>query len=668
MPIRRTAPLAWQTTIPAALAAASLFLSACSDPPRAKSVQPVVRETPAVLHGTIGTEVEFRGIEPVLVSGLGLVVGLNGTGGDVLPDNIAATMEREMGLRGVGKSNDDGTAFANKSPREILRDKNVAVVLVQAAIPPGSPANATFDIYMQAVNASSLEGGHLLSTDLQIGPASTFTSFQAHKIGVAGPGPVFINPFAEPGKENAGVTLTTGRVLNGGRVTDPLGIEMVLSNSSFARARAIVSAINSRFPSGPGDPVPTARGRNGPDFKSGVGGSIELHVPARYRKNPGDFLNLIKHLQIEQGFPEQYARRYIEGVKNESALGDDISWCLEALGTKAVPFLRELYDYPELVPKLAALKAGARLDDPYAATYLSQVAKTARGGVRTQAIAFLGQINSAGPKVDQALQDLLAEKELDVRIAAYEALVTRSERAQLDAYEEYQRNNPDAPKFSPTYLQTLASRSFSGHSFQGIERASVEDKFFLDIVPVGDPMIYITQQGQPRVVLFGDPAKRGLDVVRPMVVSVWSDRLMMTTEETSDMVHVRYQPINSERAMTQNVKASLPQLIQFMARKVTPEDPRPGLSLSYSEIVGALYAMSEGHGTRAPFTTESERLNAQLAGAKSSRELIERPESAQDRELVILNRSEDQTTPMPSPKPNGPRIIPIQPPADKKKG
>jgi hypothetical protein len=126
--------------------------------------------------------------------------------------------------------------------------------------------------------------------------------------------------------------------------------------------------------------------------------------------------------------------------------------------------------------------------------------------------------------------------------------------------------------------------------------------------------------------------------------------------------------VNADRALTQNVKASLPQLIQFMARKVTPEDPRPGLGLSYSEIVGALYAMSEGHGTHAPFTTETERLNAQLAGAKSSRELVERPESPEDRQLVILNRDQDQAAPLPVAKPQGPRIIPIQPPSDKKKG
>ncbi len=44
-------------------------------------------------------------------------------------------------------------------------------------------------------------------------------------------------------------------------------------------------------------------------MKSGTGGSIELHVPNRFRKNPADFIRLVTHLPIEQGFSEQYARR-----------------------------------------------------------------------------------------------------------------------------------------------------------------------------------------------------------------------------------------------------------------------------------------------------------------------------------------------------------------------
>src|SRR5690606_8363589 len=115
------------------------------------------------LRGTIGAECSVNGIQPTLVSGLGFVVGLNGTGGLALDAAVAATMERELGLRGIsrGGNGTSGTAIDGLSPRELLRDPNTAVVTVFAAIPPGAPKGATFDVYVRALNATSLEGGTL---------------------------------------------------------------------------------------------------------------------------------------------------------------------------------------------------------------------------------------------------------------------------------------------------------------------------------------------------------------------------------------------------------------------------------------------------------------------------------------------------------------------------
>jgi len=647
-----------------ALALAALAVVGCSsgEKPKPRQVQVPVKEVPALLRGTIGAEVEFRGIEPVLVSGYGLVVGLNGTGGDVLPDSIAATMEREMGLNEIGKANELGNdAITGKSPREVLRDKNVAVVLVQAAIPPGAPANATFDVYVQALNASSLEGGTLWTTDLRLGQANAFGGVQARRIAVA-KGPIFINPFEKQEEGAPSPARVSGRILAGGRVANPLAIEMVLMNPSFARARAMVSAINSRFPAGPGDPVATARGRSGPDDRTGAGGSIALHVPNRFRQTPGEFLSLIRHLQIEQGFPEQYARRYVEGMKNEPVLADEMAWCLEAIGVKSLPFVRELYDFPETRVQLAALRTGARLEDPLAAPHLKELALKREGPVQLQAIALLGQINATGPTVDEALKDLLAQPELSVRVAAYEALAGRAERTQLRRLQAMQRANPDSAeaRISPTQLQLIASRNLSGRTIQGIEREFVADKFFLDIVPVGEPLIYISQQGQPRVVLFGE----NNEMRRPAVVSAWGDRLMLTAEETTDKVRVYYKPANGARPIISTVSGRLPKLIEYMAHKPTPEDPRPGLNFTYSEVVGALQLIQQAGGTRAAFATEIDQLKARIQGAKSASEIAQRPESPEDRELVVIQPKGADVVAAPDPTRPAPKIVPITPATD----
>ena len=64
---------------------------------------------------------------------------------------------------------------------------------------------------------------------------------------------------------------------------------------------------------------------------------------------------------------------------------------------------------------------------------------------------------------------------------------------------------------------------------QGIRRQSIgadpqNPKFILDLVPEGEPLIYITQSGLPRIVLFGS----NLKLRRPMSVVAWSAPVRQT--------------------------------------------------------------------------------------------------------------------------------------------
>lgn len=641
------------------LCAVAALVSACSSsrkPPRPVQVQPIVtRDVNPLLRGTIGAEAELRGVQPILVSGLGLVVGLNGTGGDVLPENVAATMERTMGLMGVGQGDSfRGTALEGKTPSQILRDPNTAVVIVQAAIPPGAPANSQFDVVVKALNASNLEGGTLWTTDLRLGQPAVFEAVQARAIAKAR-GPIFINPFSERGHETEGVTRTIGRVLGGGWVTDPFQLELVLDSNSHARARAVVSAINSRFPQGPGDPMQTARGRTVTD----AGGSIALHIPQRYRNQASEFLALIAHLPIDHAFPEQQARRLVEGVKAEPVLAENVSWCLEGLGNRALPFIRQLYEFPELAPRMAGLRAGARLGDAVAAGPLKEIAKNGSGATRMKAIELLGVLEG-GPTVDAALRELLEATQLEVRVAAYEALAQRVTRIQVERLRAMIESNPDGPKLSPTRLEVLAQERWPRRNYQGIERVLVGEKFYLDIVPYGEPLIYLTQQGQPRIVIFGE----NVDLAKPAIASAWGDRLLVATQEGQPNARVRYSPPGGEAPVNGEVQADLVRLIQYFAHKATAEDPKPGLDMSYSDVVGALEALCRTGATRAAFATEQDRLKAQVLAAAAGGDQVERPEKPGDEPIVLYNAPEVL-------KPDGPKeqavpkIVPIEPPAKK---
>lgn len=617
----------------AALGAACAWGCGSSEKPKARAAALTVQDAPTVLKGTIGVEAQFRGADPVLVSGLGIVVGLNGTGGGPLPDRVAATMEREMALKGISRTTDaPGSAVDRKSPRELLRDPNVAVVLVQAAVPPAAPGGTKFDVYVEALNATSLEGGLLWPVDLRLGEAAVFGAVQARRIGEAR-GPVFINPFADADGKGAEVTLTRGRILDGGRVTEPMRIELVMDELSHSRASLIVSAINTRIPMGPGDDGPTAAGRQTAGRDTGP--SMALRVPMRYRQETREFIQLVKHIAVDDAYPEQLARKYVEGLKSDPSLADDLAWCLEAVGPKAIPFVREMYDFSEPIPRLAALRAGARLGDERAAKHLKEIAASGRGIERLEAISLLSKIDG-GPGVDLALRGLLGEKELVVRVAAYEALAKRAERLQVARYDAYRSANPDSDlrKLSPTHVAELAKAELPPGTIQGVTRRTVADRFVLDVVPEGDPLVYITQQGTPRIVLFGTMPR----IARPALASAWENRFMLRADPGDPKVRVRFQPSPSAPGVQHAVGDNLVEFIEYLTRKPSPVETRPGLDMTYAQVVGVLYALAKSGATEAGFATERDRLKALILEANADRQTRDRPESPGDEGNVVVLR------------------------------
>ncbi|MBC7834031.1 MAG: flagellar basal body P-ring protein FlgI [Phycisphaerales bacterium] len=593
--------------------AALTLLGGCSDAPKeVTKVDPVIRDVPAPLRGTIGAEATIRGVQQQLVSGLGIVVGLNGTGGGELPAQVQATMERELGRQQFTKATEGIT------PKQFLRDPNVAVVIVEAAVAPGSPKGQNFDVRVRTLPGSavtSLEGGQLWTTELRLGPVTSFGGAKTRILAEAR-GPIFINPFAEPGKggEDA-VSRTVGRVLAGGKVVEPLHLELVLDNSSHSRARSIVGAVNSRFPEGPTDEGPIAKGRS-PE-------SIAITVPRAYAKRPNEFIELLRCTRVDQAFPQEYAKRYVEELKRSPALAQDISWCLMALGKPAVPFLQDVYEHPEALPRMAALRAGGKLGDVRAVPHLKEMALRGPGLFRVEAITLLGEM-PGHPTIDLALRELVNAPELDVRVGAYEALSRRGD--------------------------VVVDRIPVGDIGAG------RPAFLVETVPASEPMIYVTQQGEPRIVLFGGDGGLGgaemslasmggarLQLERPLLVSAWSDRLMLTSEGSDAPVRVFYRDFRTQKVTQQTVKEDVAKLIEFMGHKPTPEDPRPGLGLAYSEVVGALYEIHRQGGVNAAFATEVDRLKAQLYKAAEETLAEERPESSDvsiDGPIIIFKPEE----------------------------
>ncbi len=658
-----------------ALFALALGTGACSsEPKQVRRVAPspaIVRDVPRPLKDIIGAEATLKGIDPTLVSGLGLVVGLAGTGGaENLDPAVQATMERELARGGVGKGGtiQNYPGFEGMTPQQFLRSPDVAVVIVEAKVAPGAPEGMPFDVYVRTLPGSgvtSLEGGQLWTTELHIGPAAVFGAIKSRKIGAAR-GPIFINPFSAPSvnaKGDVQITRTSGRILGGGRVTSPLQIEMALDNDSFARARSIVSTINSRFPRGAGDDGPIARGRGNGGGTSGYQ-SIALRIPQAYGAKPEEFLQLVRHMRVDPSAPEEFARQYVEDLKSTPELTEDLCWCLQAIGKPALPFLAQMYDYPELRPRFAALRAGARLGDPRATPALIDLARKANPADRIGALRLLADM-PGDPRINLAMRELVDDPNLDIRVAAYEGLRTRND--------------------------SLLVRIPIGETSP--------PRFTLELLPAKEPMIYVTQQGEPRIVLFGgvDPSGNGfasskyngIRIRKPALLSVWDDRFMLSAEGKTSDLRVFYRDPRSGQVTQSKAPEDLAEFIEFLAHKSTPENPQPGLGMSYSQVVGVLYAMCpRGNepasnaasvdpralaALPATFATEEDRLRAEIYEAMQSTLLADRPEN----EGQATDQADNQFRPTaPAPLPSAAptqdtgdmksKIVPLKKPAPKK--
>jgi flagellar basal body P-ring protein FlgI len=588
-------PMPKNIPVRASLLACLLALAgACSPskPQEARRVDPIVRDVPAALRGTIAAEASLRGVEPTLVSGLGIVVNLPGTGGGPYPAPVQATMERELGRRGLGRATQgEPHALAGRTPREVLDDKNVAVVLVEGVVPPGAPDGAVFDVRISALPGSgvtSLEGGTLWTTELRLGAAAPFGAAQARVIGEAR-GAVFINPFAEPGAGGPGgvgedgINRQVGRVLGGGRVTDPLALELVLDNASHAKAGAIQNAINSRFPLEPGQQENTARGRNAQ--------SIALRVPPSYKDRSAEFVRTLLGLRTEVAFSQEYAKRAAEELRASPGLAEDLEWVLLGIGKASVPFVAPLYDDAEFVPRLSALRVGARLGDARAGAPLRALAMDASQplALRAEAADLMGYLGT-DPSVDLALRELAGAPDLELRVAAMESLI--------------KRNDPV------------------------VRRARIADKFELVVVPSESELIYVRQSGTPRVVLFGTrPSLRA-----PMLAGAWSDRLLVVSDAEGEPVRLMYRDPRKREAQQTVLSATsagtLTELVRVLGHRTTPERPEFGLDLTYSQVVGALASLQAQGATPAAFAVEQDRLIDRLSEARAQAGADDRPESA----------------------------------------
>ncbi|MHC5002081.1 MAG: flagellar basal body P-ring protein FlgI [Planctomycetota bacterium] len=540
-------------------------------------------DVPRIMQGTVAAETTLLGYPQsgnwayaqTVVRGYGLVVDLAGTGSRDIPAPVRAYMEAELSKGGFGS---ERAGWGHLTPAAVLNSLDTSVVIIEAVIPPAAIEGTKFDVRVFAdprSGTTSLEGGRLYTTPLRPGPLSAGGP-QGFPLAEAR-GPIFINPFSEPGALGRdSINRTVGRVLNGGKVLEDMPLKLQLATPSHSRARHIQNAINTRFPQEPGQGDPTARGESDE--------SISITVPPSYQQRTEEFVALLQHLTIRQSNVESVAMSVRRAVEANPAFAAAASLRWQALGVRSLPIMKTLYDYPEELPRLAALSAGANLDDALVINPLIDMTRSGSEQSRIQAVELLADMR-VDPRIDRALRTLLSDEVIDVRLSAYEALVRRR-----DPY---------------------------------MDRKSVDGgKFVLDAVESDEPMIYITQVGQPRIVLFG----KGLEVNTPLQMQAWSNRLMLKSGLGQDQLEVYYRSPEALQGTIHKVNGDLPSLIAYLAHTPSPESPVPGLALSYGETVGALHQIWRQGYIDADFKAEQDRILAAILRRERISDVPERPE------------------------------------------
>jgi hypothetical protein len=526
------------------------------------------------MRGTVASETAVAGLNPVVVRGYGLVVGLKETGGRLMPAEVRAMMIQELARRGIGNPT---TSPEGWTPERLLDSPDTAIVIVEGVVPPGATKGTKFDLRISALpgtDVTSLEGGRLYTTDLRPGPL--LVGSRQAKIIAEGKGNIFINPFVEPGATRKdAVNRLVGRILDGGSAKTDMPLKLKLATSSHTRARTIQTAINSTFPREPRQKNETARGENAD--------SVELTVPPSYSGKTEDFIQLVRHVPLDVTAGETTAVAVRRALIANPGSSESAMWRFRALGKRVLPIIQDLYTYAEEEPRMAALRAGAALDDPLAVKPLLEMSRTGSTDNRIRAIGLLGEMGF-NPDVDVGLRPLLDDDDVDVRLATYEAL--------------FKRRDPI------------------------ITRMTIDGKFDVAIVPSDKELVYVAQSGRPAIAVFGTD----LSVDRPLTVSAWNNRLMLKADSGDDQVQVYFRPRPEVKPEIQLANPRLAEFIPFLGHTTTVEKPLPGLGLSYGETIGAVHLLWRSGYIDCDFKAEQDRVLAAILRSQKDEETIERPE------------------------------------------
>jgi len=239
---------------------------------------------------------EVQGARGNVLKGIGLVVGLAGTG-DKVPEAVSA---QQRMLTRLDVSVED---------LKNLKTDNAAVVIVTAVFPPFAKEGTRIDVQVSSLyNCQSLQGGILLNTQLTGDDGRVYAVAQ---------GPVSVGGFSEG--RGGGATrqnhVTVGRVPMGAyiereipsTITDGERIVLTLKRPDFTTASTIEKTLNVAL----GEGSASAHGA----------GAVNVRIPPGEQKDLIAFIARLQEMNIDTQLP---ARVVINERTGTIVVGGDV--------------------------------------------------------------------------------------------------------------------------------------------------------------------------------------------------------------------------------------------------------------------------------------------------------------------------------------------------------
>jgi hypothetical protein len=354
-------------------------------------------------------------VQPVRVYGVGVVHGLTSGGGQGKPGPLRQQAIRLLKEQGC------------KDPIEFLKQEDVAVVRVTALLPPGTQKGERIDVDVEidsSEGVNSLRGAILLPCELSeyadrqqlTGGEKARGDLKGHTL-VRAEGPLLVG-LAEIGDKNRE---KRGRIWGGGKslIDRNFGIILNKESKDARTAKLVADRINERF-FGP------FRGTMKGMAEAKSDTLVTLRIPYQYKNNWPRYLRVIRQLPLRESETRRnlYARQLGTELQ-DPAKSVVAALKLEALGTEAIPLLKQGLEHESPLVRFTSAEALAYLGEACCAEPLAKLIEE-DPRLRAYGLTALASLDESACHIQ--LRRLLASESAETRYGAFRALKTLDER------------------------------------------------------------------------------------------------------------------------------------------------------------------------------------------------------------------------------------------------